>query len=149
MQRFREKTMDNFCVMGSKTWESLPKPLKGRTNVILTRNVEYPIDPHLHNEYEIIAHNDLNKIINHYNSGIQERNLMCIGGAEIYRQMLPHTDRVYLTLFHDDSKEADTYFPLEYLEKHFEIESRVLHKEEGLEFEFIDYVRKENVDGEG
>lgn len=149
MNRFKRVTEGNFALLARKTYESLSKPLKGRVNVILTRDTDYSIDPHLHKDYKILVEHDLNKIINHYRSGENERNLVCCGGSELYKQMLPYTDRVFLTLFHDDSKEADTYFPLDYVNEHFEILHKEEHEDEnGLRFDFIDYVRKENIDGE-
>lgn len=142
MQRFREITDSNFCLLARKTWESLKKPLKNRVNVILTRDESYKINPHLHNEYEIMIEHDVHKIINQYNTGTQTKNLVCCGGAELYREMLPYTDKVYLTKIHDDSKISDSTFPLGYLEQHFKIIHKEEHEENGLKFEFIDYERK-------
>lgn len=144
MKRFRDLTMSHYTVMGSNTWLSLPAPLKGRTNVILSRNEEFPIDPHLSNKHDVILHNDLNKIINHYNSGTQEKELFIVGGAEVYRQAVMYADKVYLTLFHHE-REHDTSFPLEVLDNHFEVVHKDSYEVDGLRFDFIDYVRKGDV----
>lgn len=143
LARFREKSEDNWCVMGSKTFESLPKPFaNGRTNVVVTRQDDYKVDPHLLNKYDILIESSLDKIINHYRSGENSRHLCICGGGVIYSQSIVHADRVFLTLFHDDTDDFDTTFPLEYVERHFE----VTHKDEfiidGLRFDFVDYVRK-------
>lgn len=150
LRRFREKTENQWCIMGEKTFRSLPKPFaNGRTNVIVTRQDNYKVDPHLLNKYDILVEGSLDKIINHYRSGENDRRLCICGGGEIYRQAIIHADRVFLTLFHDDTDDFDVDFPLEYLEKHFEILHKEEHEDEnGLRFDFIDYVRKENVDGE-
>lgn len=143
LRHFKAKTENNWCVMGSKTFNSLPRPFgHGRTNVVITRNEDFYIDPHLKNKYNIIVENSLEKVINHYNSGTQDRELFICGGSQIYKQSLPHADKVYLTLFHHE-REFDTKFPLEYLDNHFEIVHKEEYEVDGLRFDFIDYVRKE------
>ena len=96
---FRKTT--KFCpvVMGRKTFKSIGKPLKNRTNIILTRDVNYK------NE-ECVFYHDIQKIINDF----RKENLMIIGGEEIYKSFLPHTDRIYLTCI-DQDFEGDTFFP--------------------------------------
>ena len=144
MQRFKSLTEGQFAIMGSKTWTSLPAPLKNRTNVIVSRDEKFYIDPHLKNKYDIILVNDLERVINHYQTGTQTKNLCVVGGSQIYKQSLPHVDKVYLTLFHDDTKESDSFFSLEYLDEHFKIIHKEKHfdEESGLHYSFIDYVRK-------
>ena len=146
MSRFKKVTEGHFALLARKTYESLNKPLRNRINVVLTRNDDYKIDPHLHKDYKILVEHDLHKIINHYRSGENEKNLVCCGGSELYRQMLPFTDRVFLTLFRHE-KEHDTTFPLAYLDEHFNIVYKEEHFEHGLRFDFIDYERKEDVSG--
>lgn len=145
MKRFKNVTEGNFALLARKTWESLPNPLKNRINVVLTRDEEYYINPKLKAEYQIIVEHDLHKIINHYRSGMNEKNLVCCGGSELYKQMLPYTDRVFLTLFHDKGKEYDSDFPIEYVERHFEVVHKDSYEVDGLRFDFIDYVRKGDV----
>lgn len=142
LRYFKSKTENNWCVMGSKTFNSLPKPFgNGRTNVVVSRNEDFYIDPHLKNKYDILLVNNLEKVINHYNSGVQERELFICGGSEIYKQSLPHVDKVYLTLFHHE-KEADTFFSLNYIKEHFEIIDKEEYEVDGLRFDFIEYIRK-------
>ena len=145
LQRFRSLSEGNWCVMGSKTFESLPKPFaNGRTNVVVTRQEKYQVDPHVLNKYDILIENSLDKIINHYRSGENTRHLCICGGGEIYRQSLVHADRVFLTLFHDDTDDFDVSFPLEYVEQHFDavyIES--FYDDNMMKINFIDYVRKD------
>lgn len=148
LRHFKNKTENNWCVMGSKTFNSLPKPFaNNRTNVVVSRNEDFYVDPHLKHKFDIIVVNSLEKVINHYNSGVQDRDLFICGGGEIYRQSLPYADKVYLTKFHHE-KDYDVSFPLEYVNEHFEL----IHKEEfevdGLRFDFLEYMRKGIVDGE-
>ena len=101
MRRFRELTFGKPVVMGRKTFESLGrKPLKGRWNVVLSRDRKYeaPNCLLLHSVEDVI------EIL----AGFDE--VMVIGGAEIYRAFLPHASRIYLTVVARKFA-GDTFFP--------------------------------------
>ncbi|MEX2053400.1 MAG: dihydrofolate reductase [Patescibacteria group bacterium] len=102
MRRFRELTAGKPVVMGRKTFESLGrKPLKGRLNVVLSRDRRYeaPNCLLLHSIADVL------KVL----AGYEE--VMVIGGAEIYRAFLPHASRIYLTVIALQFREGDTFFP--------------------------------------
>lgn len=101
---FREKTTGNVVIMGRKTLESFPegKPLKNRTNIVITSDKSYKVDG------AIVVHSieeALRKIKN-----IPIENVFVIGGSSIYRQMISLCDRIYVTKI-SHTFEADTYFP--------------------------------------
>lgn len=133
LMRFQELTMDNFIVMGRKTYESLPKYLEGRTHVVLTRDKKYkPKDS------RVIVEHDVGKIINYYlNTGEQEKDLWVIGGAEIYKAFLPYVEEVHLTMIHKSANNVDTYFPMEDVLNNFTIKE----SEEECELTFTIYER--------
>jgi dihydrofolate reductase len=98
MRHFRLLTMGKPCVMGRKTWDSLPKrPLPGRTNIVVTRDRTFRADA------AIVVHS-LEDALAHV-SGAAE--VMIIGGAEIYRSSLAKAHRVELTEVHTNP-EGDT-----------------------------------------
>lgn len=101
---FRETTTGQVVVMGRKTLESFPgkEPLKNRVNVVMTRSgVSLP------DEVERAGSIDeLKTVLSRY----EDREIYCIGGAEIYRQLLPMCDECYITKI-DESYEADAFFP--------------------------------------
>ncbi|HJV45853.1 MAG TPA: dihydrofolate reductase [Bacillota bacterium] len=99
LKYFKRVTMEHPILMGRKTFESIGKPLPGRTNVILTRQQDY--QP----EGCVVIHTveDALKLASN-------EELCVIGGAEIIREFLPFTDRLYLTLIEQDV-EGDTYMP--------------------------------------
>jgi len=99
MQFFTETT--KFCpvVMGRKTFESIGRLLEDRTNIILTRDKDY-------RKEGCAIVNKIEDVIKDFG----EKNLMVIGGEEIYRQFLPYADRIYLTYI-DQDFEGDTFFP--------------------------------------
>ena len=101
LKRFKRITSGHPVIMGKRTFESLPRrPLPNRRNIVITDiageriegcDMAYSIE-------EAIALCDPN-----------EENFI-IGGASVYRQFLPHADRLYLTRVHK-SYEGDVFFP--------------------------------------
>jgi dihydrofolate reductase len=102
LKRFKTLTMGHHMLMGRKTFQSIGKPLPGRTNIVVTRNKAYQTDG------VVVAHS-LDEAL-----AIAERNneteVFIIGGGEIFRQSLPLADRLYLTRVHTDS-DSDVFFP--------------------------------------
>jgi len=98
MQWFRRHTLGKTVVMGRKTYESIGKPLPDRRNVVVTRaqNFTAPGCEVIHSLDAALA--------------LPEKDLMIMGGEEIYRQTLPRTDRLYLTLV-DAEVQGDAWFP--------------------------------------
>lgn len=99
MSHFVKVTSGCPIVMGRKTFESIGKPLKNRTNIILTRDVNYEKEG-------CLIYHDTQKIMNDFG----KENLMVIGGEEVYKLFLPYTDRIYLTYINQDF-EGDAFFP--------------------------------------
>ena len=89
MKHFREITMGHFIIMGRKTFESMGKPLSGRTNIVVSRNPGF-------NTPGIILSNSLQDAF-HYAESEEQDEIYIIGGAEIYRQALPSADKIYYT----------------------------------------------------
>jgi dihydrofolate reductase len=106
MRRFKALTMGHPVIMGRKTWESLPekfRPLPGRTNIVVTRQVGYAA------EGAIVADSfEAARAAAARAQGADE--IFVIGGGELYATALPFADRLYLTLV-DDMADADTFFP--------------------------------------
>ncbi len=87
LKRFRALTMGHHIIMGRRTWESIGRPLPGRTSVVITRDADYTASGAqvVHSLTEAVA------------GCAGDAEAFVIGGAEIYREALPHADRVYLT----------------------------------------------------
>lgn len=103
LKHFKEVTSGHTVIMGRKTFESLPKgPLPNRKNIIISRNKDLKIEGgatvYSSLDYALIKLRD-------------EDEVFIIGGAEIYKQILPDADRLYLTKIHEDFLDADTFFP--------------------------------------
>lgn len=104
LQHFKAVTLGNPVIMGRRTFESLQKPLKGRLNVVITR------DPSYQTSYEEVkvTHN-LEQALNICKAEKAEKAFI-IGGGEIYRQALEISDEMVLSIV-DQEPEGDTYFP--------------------------------------
>jgi len=106
MRYFREITMGKPIVMGRRTFESLPRVLNGRLNIVLSR------DRGLGAPDAVMAHSLKEGLdaarASAARTGASE--IMIIGGEELFREVLPQADRIYLTEVHASPK-ADTWFP--------------------------------------
>lgn len=108
LKYFKRVTMGKPIIMGRKTFESIGRPLPGRTNIIITRDQNFAAEgiSVVHSIDEAI---DLAKDEN-------PDEVMIIGGAQIYAQALARTDLLHLTQVHQDV-EGDAHFPeLDYKE---------------------------------
>lgn len=133
LKHFRMLTMGHHLIMGRKTFDSIGRPLPGRTTVVVTRNPELKIAGCL------IAHS------------LEEAIALCagdsepfvVGGAELYAQALPLVDTLYVTEIQQEV-EGDAYFPpLDHTIWH-EI-TREKHRQttpQPLEYHFVTYRRK-------
>ncbi len=106
LKYFKQVTMGKPVVMGRLTFESIGKPLPGRTNIVVTRNTEWQSEGvrvvhSLEQAYELAA--SIAEI-----DGVDE--LMIIGGDQIYRSALDSIDRLYLTEVHAEVA-GDAWFP--------------------------------------
>ena len=116
MKWFRQQTMGKPIVMGRKTFESFgAKPLPGRTNIIITRDENYQAD-------DCIVVHSIDEAIK---SAGKVEEIMIIGGASFYEQMLPRADRLYITLVHT-KVEGDAWFP-EWNESEWQQTERIDH----------------------
>ena len=106
LRYFKKITMGKAIIMGRNTFESLPGPLPGRTNIIVSRDIHYKHDG-------ITVVNTLEKAIEaarHHASTSGATETMIVGGAQIYQQSLPLVNKMYLTRVYK-LFDADTFFP--------------------------------------
>lgn len=100
MKFFKDTTMGHTVVMGRKTFESLPKALPGRKNIVISSNAEYQAQGAT--------------VVTSVEEALQiadNEELFVIGGGKIYAEFLPYADKLYLTEINAECEDADTYFP--------------------------------------
>lgn len=110
---FKQTTSGHTIIMGRKTFDSVGRALPNRRNIVISRNVDLKIDG-----VEVV--NSLEgalKIVEN-----EPHPIFIVGGAEIYKQAIPITDKIYLTTVHQKF-DADTFFP-ELKENDWEVESK-------------------------
>lgn len=139
MTRFRDLTIGKPIIVGSRTFESIGRALPERHNIVLTRNADYkaPGCKIAHSLKEAIL------LAQESSLGKESKEVMICGGASIYRQFLPLTDRMYLTLIHHNF-EGDSYFP-EFDEKEWEEKENISYnsdKKNPHKYSFLVLVRK-------
>nr|AIA17994.1 Dihydrofolate reductase [uncultured bacterium] len=101
LKRFKTLTLGHPVIMGRKTYESIGKVLPGRENIIITRQPHYSVPG-------ATVVSSVEEAIRHCEGKSGE--IFMIGGAEIYRQVMPKIQRLYLTLI-EKQFEGDAFFP--------------------------------------
>lgn len=136
MEHFKELTTDNIVVMGRKTWDSLPNsPLPDRLNIVLSRYYLTPACEHT----ICMTLESLKYVIN--NKDRFSEDIFIIGGGQIYKELLPLCDRVYVTKIFKSHNNVDTYFPtLEQKEWEITHQSEILTYN-NLQYQFLTYDR--------
>ncbi|MDP2143476.1 MAG: dihydrofolate reductase [Gallionella sp.] len=133
LKHFKALTMGHHMIMGRKTYDSIGKPLPGRTTVVVTRNAELKIEGCLmaHSLEQAIA------------ACAGDEEVFVVGGAELYAQALPLVDTLYITEIQQDV-EGDAHFPAfdrsEWQEASREV--RAQETPQPLEYHFVCYRRK-------
>ena len=98
---FKKTTMGGVLLMGRKTYESIGRPLPGRITAILSRTF-----PRENLPENVVVLRELSEL----SAVAPERKIFVAGGAEIYRQLLPHCAELFLTTV-DAEPEGDAFFP--------------------------------------
>lgn len=135
LKRFKEITSGKTIIMGRKTFESLPGVLPNRKHIIITRDKNYKV-----NSDNVTIVHDLNSLIDQYKNCDDE--VFIIGGAEIYKQALPHADKLYLTKI-NNFFDGDTFFPeinYDYFKVEYTSEDFIDGKS-GITYKFVNLVK--------
>ncbi len=97
---FKSVTMGKPIIMGRKTYESIGKPLPGRTNIVLSRNTETQFEGTV--------------CVSNFEDAVavvpDVKEIMIIGGSTIYEMLLPIVNRMYIT-YVDAEFKGDAWFP--------------------------------------
>jgi dihydrofolate reductase len=116
--------------MGRKTYESIGKPLPGRTTVIVTRDANYRVEG-------CLTATSIDAAIATCGN---DPDIFFVGGAELYGQILPRADRLYLTEIQAEYA-GDAYFPAFERDAWREVERQENISPDGLSYHFVTYQR--------
>lgn len=127
---FRETTTGCVVIMGRKTFESLPKVLPKRKNIIITKNKDYTVD----GAFVVSGIEDAL-------SEADSEKAFVIGGSSIYEQFLPYADEMYLTEIDAECDTADAYFP-DFDKSEWNRTVLAENEENGVKFSHVLYTKK-------
>jgi len=132
LKQFKALTMGHHMVMGRKTFDSIGRPLPGRTTVVVTRNRELRV------ERCVMAHS----LEQAFAACAGDEEIFVVGGAELYAQAIPLADTLYITEIQQQVV-GDTYFP-EFDKSQWLEQARVKRYQQSpqeLEYHFVTYRR--------
>ena len=135
LKRFKALTTGHTIIMGRKTFESLGRVLPNRKHIVLCNDVNLNIE---NENVEVLS--DISMLEKYINSA--EENFV-IGGATIYKLLLPKASKLYITKINQNF-EGDAFFP-EINQEEWEIESKeigIKDEKNPYDYEYINYVRK-------
>lgn len=136
MKLFREKTKDKIVFCGYNTLISFPgsKPLKNRSTIVLCpKEIERD---------DCFCVHDFDEAVRLLKELSKTQEVFVIGGAMVYRSMLPYYDRVYVTHVDAADSEATAFFPNLDKEGFTVVEETEVKEEDRLKFKFVTYRAK-------
>ena len=130
LKYFKSKTIGKTVIMGRRTLESLPggKPLPDRETIVLSTSLEA-------GEGFTVC-----RSIEEALSACADKDTFVCGGEEIYRQLAPYCDTLYITHINEEF-EADAYFPVPGEDMQIVWRSEIFN-EKGHEYQFVEYKRR-------
>lgn len=135
LQRFKKITSGKNIIMGRKTFESLGRVLPNRKHIILCNDLEMNIE-----DENVVILEDIKMLDPYINS---EEESFVIGGATIYKLLMPYANKLYITKIHQDF-DGDVYFP-EIKDEEWQVvetQKGVQNEENPYDYEYITYIRK-------
>ncbi len=129
LKHFKTITTGKVVLMGRKTWESLPekfRPLPNRINIIITRQTDFPVPE------SVFVFTSIEEAVKNF----PDKEIMVIGGAEIFRQTIDKADTLYITEV-KQKIDGDVFFP--------EIDKNMwkeIEREDHPGFSFLKYIKK-------
>ncbi len=129
---FKKVTIGHPVFMGLNTWRSLPGKLPGREHFVLTPDAKDVPD-------DLNAVTDLDAFIAKHKNTDEE--IFVIGGGMVYKQMLPHCTKLYLTEVNASDKDADTFFP-EFSRKNYNREILGHGVDNDIAYDHVLYTKK-------
>lgn len=120
-QALKKLTMGHCLIMGRRTWESIGRPLPGRTSIVVTRQSDYQTG---HGDEVVVVGSLEEAVVAAEHIGDDEA--FVFGGAGLYEEALARADHLYLTRVHAEI-EGDVYFP-EFDEAQWRITNETSHE---------------------
>jgi dihydrofolate reductase len=137
LKRFKQLTMGKPVILGRKTYQSIGRPLPGRTMIVLSRSADAAAFPS-----QVRLAGTLDEALRYAEEADDAAEAMVIGGAAVYAEALPRAERMHLTHVHAQV-EGDVFFPA-FNASAWRVEAEAHHPADDRNeyaFTFRDYVR--------
>ena len=125
LKRLKAITMGHHLIMGRLTWESLGRPLPGRTNVVITSDRNYKA------EGGVVVRSLAEAI----NVSFQDDEAFIFGGGKVFKEALPLVDKIYMTRVHA-KVDGDAFFPALAMNEWREIEREDFKADEKNQYDY-------------
>ena len=137
LKRFKKLTLGHPIIMGRKTFDSIGKPLPGRTSIVITRDTNFGM------EGIVVVHSVENALLEA--EKLETEETFIIGGGEIYSSALKLANRLYVTEV-STIISGDTYFNITNPQQWIETERTVHQADDKHEFafNFVDYIKRQD-----
>ena len=152
MRVFRHITKNNPVIMGRNTWESLPKPLAQRTNIIVSTSLKQSSVNNIRNSHPIFAvtspeeaiakaveNIDLHKEYNRYPS------IMVIGGAQIFESFIGKADEIFISHLDLEADDPDSFFDKSWLKNRYRRAETRKHSASNAEDDLVGFTLEQYV----
>ena len=133
LKYFKKVTTGKTVIMGRRTFDSLPRILPNRKNIVLQLPDEDKID-------DVEIFNDIPSILEHIKN---ENEVFIIGGASVYKQFLPYANKLYLTEVEETCDDAFVYFP-KFDKRKYKKTIVGSGKDNNIKYKFVIYEKKVN-----
>lgn len=134
---FRETTVGHKVVMGRKTWESLPRKLPGRTNIVVSTDMHL-VAGEVDSANPDLVYRDVSTLVRDFEDVDEE--VFVIGGGMLYWELIKNCRRMYLTEVEAEA-EADVFFP-EFDKSEWERKVLKEGSDDGVVYQHVLYTRK-------
>ena len=131
MKFFKETTTGSTVIMGRKTFESLPKALPNRRNIVISRNKDFKAEG-----AEVVGS------VEEALKTAKNDEIFIIGGGRIYTEFLPLADKLYLTEIDAECPDAEVYFP-KFNKRLYSRKKLTDFDCDGIHFSHVLYTKKE------
>lgn len=136
LKRFKEITMGHPIIMGRKTHESIGKALPGRTNIVVTREIDYKAEG-----CEVV--HSLEEALRLASLAQGNNEVFIIGGGQIYQEAIHLTDKLYIT-YVDKEIKGDVFFP-DYSQFKKVISQSDWQEHEGIRYRFLELEKEHSI----
>lgn len=146
LKRFSRITSGGYVIMGRKTYESLPKhPLPKRINIVITRNGTDKIEDADLKKPAFVTLETVQEWLKtiHIKTKAEKKGsvkVAVIGGGQIYAELLPYCEELYITKVFHAFEDVDTYFPnIDYMSEWDLINADEVMEHDGINFQYRRY----------